>query len=55
MTNTIKHSNVNLKKLLNKINDYEACLYKIIKSLVFYPMNDSEELREAVKYIKITT
>ena len=43
------HSNVKLKKLLNKINDYEACLYKIIKSLVFYQMKDSKELRKAVK------
>jgi hypothetical protein len=37
-----------LQNLLNKINDYESGLYQIIKSLVFYQMKDSEELREAV-------
>ena len=49
MTNTIKHSNDDLRGLLHKINAYESGLYQIILSLVFYQMKDSEELREAVK------
>ena len=44
----MKPSNVVLRGLLYKINDYESGLYHIIKSLVFYPMKDSDELREAV-------
>ena len=43
------HSNVKLKKLLNKILSYESELYNTIMRSVFYPMKDSEELREAVK------
>jgi surface protein len=49
MTNTMKPSNDALRCLLHKINDYESGLYHIIKSLVFYPMKDSNELRKAVK------
>jgi hypothetical protein len=49
MTHTMKHSNDELRYLEHKINDYESGLYQIIKSRVFYKMNDSEELREAVK------
>ena len=41
-------SNDELCSLLHKINDYESGLYQIILSLVFYPMKDSDELREAV-------
>ena len=48
-TTTTAHSNLKLKKLLNKINNYESCLYKIIKLLIFYQMKDSDELRKAVK------
>ena len=49
--NAAEHPNdeLRLRYLLHKINDYEPGLYKIIKSLVFYPMKDSNELREAVK------
>ena len=47
MTHT-EHSNNELRYLAHKINDYEYGLYQIIKSLVFYPMKDSNELREAV-------
>ena len=49
MTNTRKPSTGALRGLLHKINEYESGLYQIIKSLVFYPMKDSGELREAVK------
>jgi len=48
-THTTEHSNDELHALLHKINDYESGLYQIILSLVFYPMKDSDELREAVK------
>ena len=48
MTHTMKHSNDELRYLVHKINDYESGLYKIILSLVFYQMKDSDELREAV-------
>jgi len=44
-----EHSNDVLRYLVHKINAYESGLYQIIVSLVFYPMKDSEELREAVK------
>jgi len=47
--NAADHSNDELRYLVHKINDYEYGLYQIIKSLVFYPMKDSDELREAVK------
>ena len=47
MTHT-EHPNDELRYLVHKINDYESGLYQIIKSLVFYPMKDSDELREAV-------
>ena len=42
-------SNDELRYMVHKINDYEPGLYQIIKSLVFYPMKDSKELRKAVK------
>ena len=48
MTHTMKPSNDALRCLLHKINEYESGLYQIILSLVFYPMKDSDELREAV-------
>ena len=48
MTHIIKPSNYDLNRLVHKINDYESGLYQIILSLVFYPMKDSDELREAV-------
>ena len=48
MTHT-EHTNDELSYILHKINDYESGLYQIIKSLVFYPMKDSEELEAAVK------
>jgi len=48
MTHTTEHSNDELHALLHKINEYESGLYQIILSLVFYPMKDSKELREAV-------
>ena len=44
----IEHSNDELRYLVHKINEYESGLYQIIKSLVFYQMKDSKELREAV-------
>ena len=49
ITHTMKPSINELRYLVHKINDYEYGLYKIILSLVFYPMKDSNELREAVK------
>ena len=49
MSHTMKPSNDALRCLLHKINDYESGLYQNILSLVFYPMKDSDELREAVK------
>jgi len=48
-TRSIEHSTDELRYLLHKINEYESGLYKIIKSLVFYQMKDSDELRKAVK------
>ena len=44
----IEYSNDELRYLVHKINAYESGLYQIIKSLVFYQMKDSDELREAV-------
>ena len=49
MTHTMEPSNDELCSLLNKINDYEHGLYNTIMRSVFYPMKDSDELREAVK------
>ncbi len=50
MTNTIKHSNDELCTLLHKIHSYEPFIYNTIMRSVFYPMKDSNELREAVKH-----
>ena len=44
----MKSSTDELRALLHKINDYESELYNDIMRSVFYPMKDSEELREAV-------
>ena len=49
MTNTIKHSNDKLCTLLHKIHSYEPFIYNTIMRSVFYPVKDSNELREAVK------
>ena len=49
MSHTPEPSNVELRGLLHKINEYESGLYQIIVSRVFYKMKDSDELREAVK------
>jgi len=45
----VKPSTDKLPTLLHKINDYESGLYNDIMRYVFYPMKDSDELREAVK------
>jgi len=42
MTHTMDPSNVVLRGLLHKINEYDYGLYQIILSLVFYQMKDSE-------------
>ena len=49
MTNTKEPSNDALCTILHKINEYEQGLYNDIMRSVFYPMKDSDELREAVK------
>ena len=49
MTHTMEPSNEALRCLLHKINEYEPGLYNDIMRSVFYPMKDSNELREAVK------
>ena len=49
MTHTIKHSNDELRTLLSNILSYEPFIYNQIMRSVFYPMKDSNELREAVK------
>jgi surface protein len=48
-TYTIKHSNDELHALLSKIHSYEPNIYNQIMRSVFYQMEDSKELREAVK------
>ena len=48
MTHTMEPSNDELCSLLNKINYYEPFMYNTIMRSVFYPMKDSNELREAV-------
>ena len=48
-THTMKPSNCELRALLHKIHSYEPFIYNTIMRSVFYPMKDSEELREAVK------
>ena len=45
MTHTIDE----LRALLHKVHSYEPELYNDIMRSVFYPMKDSDELREAVK------
>jgi len=47
MNHIIEHFNEELCTILRNINEYEYGLYQIIKSLVFYPMKDSDELRKA--------
>ena len=42
------HTNDALKDLLHKIHSYEPNIYNTIMRSVFYPMKDSDELREAV-------
>ena len=44
----MKPSTYELRALLHKINDYESGLYNDIMISVFYPMKNSDELREAV-------
>ena len=45
----MKPSNDELCTLLHKIHSYEPELYNDIMIYVFYPMKDSEELREGVQ------
>ena len=47
-THTMKPSNDALIRLLSMINSYEPFIYNNIMRSVFYPMKDSDELREAV-------
>ena len=47
-THTIEPSNDELMYLLHKIHSYEPNIYNTIMRYVFYPMKDSNELREAV-------
>ncbi len=49
MSHIIEHSNDALRCLLHKIHSYEPFIYNTIMISIFYPMKDSEELREAVK------
>jgi len=49
MTHTMDTSNDALRCLLHKINSYEPFIYNTIMRIVFYPMKDSNELREAIK------
>ena len=41
-------NNYELRALLHKIHSYEPGLYNTIMRSVFYPMKDSDELRESV-------
>jgi hypothetical protein len=43
------HLNDALKNLSSKILSYEPSIYNNIMRCIFYPMKDSDELREAVK------
>jgi surface protein len=43
------HTNDALRDLLHKIRSYEPNIYNQIIRSVFYPMKDSEELREGVQ------
>ena len=45
----MKPSNDALRGLLHKIHSYEPFIYNTIMISIFYPMKDSDELREAVK------
>ena len=47
-THTMEPSLYALKDLLHKIHSYEPNIYNTIMRSVFYPMKDSNELREAV-------
>ena len=47
-THTMKPSNYALRGLLHNIHSYEPNIYNTIMRSVFYPMKDSNELREAV-------
>ena len=49
MAHTIEPSNDALRGLLHKILSYEPNIYNHIMRSVFYPMKDSDELREAIK------
>ena len=49
MTHTPEPSNDALCSLLHKILSYESNIYNTIMRAVFYPMKDSDELRDAVK------
>ncbi len=53
MTHTMEPSNDGLCSLLHKILSYEPNIYNQIMNYVFYPMKDSDELREAVALWKI--
>ena len=48
MNHIIEHSNDELRCLLHKMHSYEPFIYNKIMRSIFYPMKDSEELREAV-------
>ena len=49
-THTMKPSTGALRGLLHKIHSYEPFIYNTIMRSVFYPMKDSNELRDAVKH-----
>ena len=48
-THTMEPSLYALRCLLGKIHSYEPFIYNQIMRSVFYPMKDSNELRDAVK------
>ena len=49
MSHTMEPSNDELRSLLSNIISYEPNIYNQIMKYVFYPMKDSDELREAVR------
>jgi len=49
MTHTIQPSNYVLHSLLRNIHSYEPNIYNTIMRSLFYPIKDSDELREVVK------